>query len=61
MTLDKVLFVAALSPRSQAYAQAMKAKGIRVEKVILFSGSNSTDDTAEVSEVTDRSDYDDRI
>jgi len=54
MTLDKVLFVAALSPRSQAYAQAMKAKGIRVEKVILFSGSNSTADTAEVSEDTNR-------
>jgi methionyl-tRNA formyltransferase len=61
MTLDKVLFVAALSPRSQAYAQAMKAQRMRVEKVILFSASNSTADTAEVPEVTNRSYLDDDL
>ncbi len=39
MKLDNVIFLAALSPRSQSYAQALKANGIKVEKVILFSES----------------------
>ena len=49
MMFDNVLFLAALSPRSKSYAQAMKASGIHVEKVILFSLSIDSADLEDVS------------
>lgn len=49
MLLNNVLFLAAMSPRSKSYAQAMKASGIQVKKVVLFSPSDCPSDMEEDS------------